>query len=221
MVKFAEIVFVVCFLAICTACALAAAYGIATGIVVVIRLFVPGFAEYKHPEDAVKKADHAAVRRVALDYLMQSKRDRENALRHRFHELASPGLTTTMPKLTLEDVFTNESPKMQWSMDEIAQLIQRKPLPETHADTEYYGLAKFPNGPNGVPYWLCIKQSVKGKGLRAAFSPLPQRRMRMDKASANRWATQFGPDVFVLPVSAAARIAVRNQNGEESHAPQP
>jgi hypothetical protein len=210
MVKLGQFLFISGLLTCLAAGLLAICFIIATFIVNFIRIWKPHFAEYQWPEDAVKKHDHAGVRRVAIDFVIAERIRRVNALRKQFRELQDPlRILITQRKLA-------NDPQIKWSLDEIAGLIQLKPL-ASQMDSEQYALAKFPHGPTGTAWWLCIKQSVKNKGMRTAFSPLVERRMRMDKASADRWAAQLGPEVFIVPASAAARIAARKQT-EEAHA---
>jgi hypothetical protein len=212
MGKIAGLLFAVCFLICATVSILAFSYLIASLLIGFVRIFKPNFAKYLHPEDLVKRKTQESVKKVAIDYILQARRELQKQMEAPRKIRLGAALKSFEPAEESVQVSKNE-----WSIADIVQAtIPQKTIPNLEDKAEY-SLVQFPEGPSKPARYLCQKISERGRGLRVAFASLPSKSIRMDFQSAARLSAVI-PNSFVVPQNSAARILERQRETERCNA---
>jgi hypothetical protein len=117
--------------------------------------------------------------------------------------------TRALRKKFVRDLPALDNEISDWDLESLTRAIET-PLTDESAE---WSLARISD--SGKTQFLCLKLSQRGHGLRTAFASLPERKLKMDYASACRWA-KVVPNAFVIPANASARIQTKLKEGSKT-----
>lgn len=187
--RIAEFIFVGTFVGMLVLCALILSSLLVNGIVAVVRIWKPNFADLPREDTSKSIAPHV-IKMVALDFILQRKIHDKQKMAREIHERERQIVAKEETHVVAGAV---ARPR--------ARIAERK---------DVWAICRFPRGMH-TPSFLIHKVSVKGEGLKTAFAPIASKRLTMDLASAQRWC-EIIPDSFVVPGNASARQHLRMRN---------